>query len=305
MGKSIWRSQISRIAHFCVVYVLLVPYGWSAKIPDEILKTVTFIFTSADGRSFAPNGTGFFVGVKLANSDRFNVYLVTAKHVLTNADGKYFDQVWVRLNKRDGASDILRLPLGENIYVHPNNSDVDIAVIPALPDEKIFDFKFIPEEMLTTRTGFAELKIGPGSDVFFAGLFTGFLGQTRNYPIARFGRVALITDERIPWQEPAHPPQMLELYLLETQSFGGNSGSPVFLYLGSDREPGTLIMGPPVLRLAGIMKGNFNQGAPIVVANNAPQAMALQNVGIAAVVPSYLLYEVLFQEKLTKLRGPK
>jgi hypothetical protein len=276
---------------------------WAAKIPDEILKTVTFIYVSADGKTAAPNGTGFFVGVKIENKDAFAVYLVTAKHVLTDANGKYFDEVGVRLNTLAGKSELLRLPLGANVFTHPSEEDVDIAVVPALPDQKVFDFKFLPEEMLTTKAGFTEMKIGPGSDVFFAGLFTGFLGQNRSYPIARFGRVALVTDEKVPWQEPGHPQQMLDLYLLETQSFGGNSGSPVFFYLGSDREPGSIMVGPPVLKLAGIMKGNFNQGAPIVVMNNSPQALALQNMGIAAVVPAYLLHEVLFQEKLLKARA--
>jgi hypothetical protein len=58
-----------------------------------------------------------------------------------------------------------------------------------------------------------------------------------------------------------------------------------------------------VLKLAGIMKGTFNQGAPIVVTTNAPQLLAPQNMGIAAVVPAHLLHEALFQEKLSKARA--
>jgi len=288
-------------ARLCLMSLLASPV-WAAKVPDEILKTVTFIYVSADGQTATPNGTGFFVGVKIGDKDSYAVYLVTAKHVLTDAAGKYFDQVGVRLNKLAGSAELLRLPLGDNVYTHPTDKDVDIAVIPAVPDQKVFDFKFIPDEMLTTKAGFAELRIGPGSDVFFTGLFTAFPGQSRNYPIVRFGRVALITEEKVPWLEAGRQ-QMLDLYLLETQSFGGNSGAPAFFYLGSDREPGSLVVGPPVLKLAGIMKGTFNQGAPLVVTNNTPQVLAMQNMGIAAVVPAYLLHEVLFQEKLSKMRA--
>jgi hypothetical protein len=38
----------------------------------------------------------------------------------------------------------------------------------------------------------------------------------------------MITDDRFRWQEGSRPAEMVELYLLETMSFGGNSGSPVF-----------------------------------------------------------------------------
>jgi hypothetical protein len=46
----------------------------------------------------------------------------------------------------------------------------------------------------------------------------------------------MISSEKIPWQDrPTEPVQEADLYLLETQSYGGNSGSPVFFYLGIDR----------------------------------------------------------------------
>jgi hypothetical protein len=88
------------------------------------------------------------------------------------------------------------------------------------------------EELVTTKESFNALKISEGSDVFFVGLFTSFYGQHKNFPIARFGRVALISGEKIPWQDrPTEPVQEADLYLLETQSYGGNSGSPcVFLF---------------------------------------------------------------------------
>jgi hypothetical protein len=49
-------------------------------------------------------------------------------------------------------------------------------------------------------------------------------------PIVRFEKVALITDEKIEWKETI-PPKPLELYLLECQSYSGNSVSPVIFNL--------------------------------------------------------------------------
>jgi hypothetical protein len=161
-----------------------------AAIPHEITKVVTFIFLSPDrGKSFPPIGRGSFVGVK-SGTDRFRVYLVTAKHVLKDSTGQYHQSVWIRLNKK-GGSGMIALPLtGKDaapVYKHPTDHSVDLAVIPCLPSQDLFDFQFIPDEMLTTKDAFAELNISEGSDVFFCGLFAQFVAQTQNYPISRFG----------------------------------------------------------------------------------------------------------------------
>lgn len=147
--------------------------------------------------------------------------------------------------------------------------------------------------MITTQVQYKEMKIAEGSDVFFTDLFTGHVGLQRNYPIVRFGRVALVTDEKIEWDGTPN-----ELYLIEAASYGGNSGSPVFFYLGSDREPGTLVVGSPILRLAGIMQGTFLDHQPIRVVETKKMPISVSSMGIAAVVPAYKLHEILFGEEL-------
>ena len=101
------------------------------------------------------------------------------------------------------------------VFEHPTDRTVDLAIIPALPDQSLYDFQFIPDDMLTTKESFSELHISEGSDVFFTGLFAQFIGQARNYPITRFGRVAMMPDEKIPWQDSeGKPAEMVDLYLL-------------------------------------------------------------------------------------------
>jgi hypothetical protein len=117
------------------------------------------------------------------------------------------------------------------VFLHPNDSTADIAVIPFVPDQKLFEFKVLPMAFLTSKKDFLELKIVEGSEVFFTGLFSPHVGTRRNYPVVRFGRVAMITDEKVKFVD-----YEADLYLVETGSFGGNSGAPVFFYLGSDRE---------------------------------------------------------------------
>jgi Trypsin-like peptidase domain len=297
------------IAVFCVT-------ARAAPLPSDIPKVVSFIFLADAAGNVAkdasnkpiPWGTGFFVGIKVGDGTRASGYLVTAKHVLKDEQGHDLRRVYVRMNSREGDPKFAPLDLAENsvsrVYTHTDPT-VDLAVVPVALDEKIIDYKMIGEELITTKESFNELKISEGSDVFFVGLFTSFYGQHKNFPIARFGRVAMISGEKIPWQDrPTEPVQEADLYLLETQSYGGNSGSPVFFYLGSDRVPGQLYLGTEI-RLAGVMRGTFLNGSPIQF-RQSPTAtipFSMQNIGIAAVTPSYLLHEILYSEPLMKLRA--
>jgi len=276
----------------------------SQPIPAQVKSIVSFIYLLNAKGEYEANGTGFFVGVRKSPSDSiYYVNLVTAKHVLKPDFNKkeFYKTVFVRLNKKIGEAEYLRLDLfpegkNKNVFFHPDSS-VDIAVIPALPDEKIYDFIFMPDELITTREDFKKLKITEGANVFFTGLFTPFTGEHKNYPIVRFGKVALVTEEKILWDNIK-----TDLYLIESSSYGGNSGSPVFFFLGAEREPGSLFIGDPILKLAGIMKGSFNDIKPIQAVETKVIPISVSNMGISAVVPAYKLYEILFGEEMKLLR---
>jgi Trypsin-like peptidase domain len=306
---------MKRLMAFAIAVAMSCVSARAAPLPPDVLKVVTFIFRAdavgsvardASGKPI-PWGTGFFVGIKIGDGTRMSGYLVTAKHVLKDEQGNDLKRVYVRLNAKDGDPVFASLDLFENnvsrVYTH-TDSTVDLAVVPVAPDEQTTDFKMMFDELITTKESFKELKIGEGSDVFFVGLFTSFYGQHKNLPIARFGRVAMVSGEKVPWKDgPNSPEQEADLYLLETQSYGGNSGSPVFFYLGPDRLPGQLYMGAEI-KLAGVMRGTFLNGSPIQF-QQSPTAMipfSTQNIGIAAVTPSYLLREILYSEPLIKLR---
>jgi hypothetical protein len=292
---------------FLCLRTLGLPSLSATVIPDEVKKIVTFIYAplpSVPGaNSLVPVGTGFFVAVRnTADARGIFGYLVTAKHVLQDRSGSQYPEIFLRLNRHKGDAELVRLELtgkDKKVFYHPTDNSVDIAVIPVLPPEATYDFKALPDELLTTEGSFKELGISEGAEVFFTGLFLPHVGQHKNYPIVRFGRVAMITDERISWQELGRPPEMLRLYLIETQSYGGNSGSPVFFYF----LPPNTLAGTPILRLAGIMKGSLDELRPIGVIQSTQQAVSAQNLGIAVVTPSYLLYEILFSDELKTIRS--
>ena len=185
--------------------------------------------------------------------------MVTAKHVISKPNStEYFDKISLRLNKTDGGFEIVTLPIvpdgnNKNVFFH-NDPSVDIAVITYLPNENKFDFTLLPDEYLTTQEEYKNLKISEGSEVFFIGLFTPYLGSERNYPVVRFGHVALFPDEKMLING-----KQQNLYLIEAGAYGGNSGSPVFFCLGLETlTPGRLVVaGSPIYKLAGIMEGYF------------------------------------------------
>ncbi len=290
-------SSIVLVFAIGVAIAILAPAALQgAPVPAEIKSIVAFLFApSATGGQPLPQGTGFFVSVKHPTGQNKSFgYLVTAKHVLQSPDRKaWLPKIFIRLNTKKGDVGLIEIPVvtsgtNQTVFTHPTDTVADVAVIPGVPDEARFDYKFLPEDFLTSKQEFSSLKIVEGSEVFFTGLFSPHVGTRRNYPVIRFGKVALITDERVKFGD-----YDADLYLVDTGAFGGNSGAPVFFYLGSDREPGSLILGPPVLKLAGVMSGTFLDMQPVRAIETARIAAAPSSMGIAAVVPAYKVKEIL------------
>jgi len=286
---------------FCAISVT---QSIAASIPPDVKKTVCFIFMDKGKGRPEANGTGFFVVTQKPDKSITHGYLVTAKHVLKPDPEKdaYYPEIFLRLSKRSGGIEGIRLALhgkGKNktIFTHKDET-VDIAVVPVLPKLEMYDFKVITLDLLVTRSEFKKLNIGEGADVFFTGMFTPHLGKEQNYPIMRFGRIALISDEKIQFMKKER-----DLLLVDTFSFGGNSGSPVFVYLGAERQPGSLIIGPPLLKLVGIMSGTYQKGIPIKDIQTDTAQVSFDNMGIAAVVPAEHLKEILLSDELKNLRG--
>ena len=72
---------------------------------QEIKKSITFIFIKDAKGNYHANGTGFFVGIK-TSTDKFIVYLFTSKHVLQDAKVDFLKSQAIRLNKKDGTSEL-------------------------------------------------------------------------------------------------------------------------------------------------------------------------------------------------------
>jgi hypothetical protein len=291
--------QLLKIFIFIFCLLLLGGKGMAFPPPPEIKTVATFIFINNAGK-FLPNGSGFFVGLKNFSKNNFSVYLVTAKNVLSPPGAtQALDKIYLLLNKKEGDFETVPLPLqfhGEkkNVFFHPDPT-VDLAVMPVLPDRTKYDLKFIPDESLLTRNEATNLIFHEGTEVFFPSLFLPYTGTGEMFSCVRLGSVALVTDKKIDWQgKPA------ALYIIETGSYGGNSGAPVFFFSERNPVPG----GQPAFKLAGIMQGTFGDAPQeIKIIEQRKTSIPFSNVGFSAVIPAYKLYELLFSEELKRKRG--
>jgi hypothetical protein len=273
-------------------------------LPEDLNRTVAFLFPT-DGIKVGA-GTGFYVTTR--EGTQRSGYLVTARHVLMADSKQYYPRLCMKVNNNSGGSDVwpvdLSGPNAARIFVHPTDSNVDIAVIPGedipipLPRRaKDYDFEMFSVSLFATKEHFDKRYIQLGDEAFLTGWFSSFFGAVQNYPIARFGRLAMAPDEKIPWRDGrSNTVQMLNLYLVESHVTAGNSGSPVFFRPNLQREPGAFVIGRQTLFLAGVLKGYFN-------------ALDGTNSGIAAVVPAFQLREILLSEEIrqyrSKARKPK
>jgi hypothetical protein len=128
--------------------------------------------------------------------------------------------------------------------------------------------------------------------VFFTGLYANYPGNKRNFPIVRHGKLALVTNERIPIDSRDHN-KTEDLILAEVTSFGGNSGSPVFVRIGGIREGGTTPLAGYSYYLLGVMQGFFSESADILFDITAMHGTVSQNSGIAAVIPAEKISQIL------------
>jgi hypothetical protein len=183
-----------------------------------------------------------------------------------------------------------------------SDASIDIAVIPFGIRSTEYDLLLLPENMLVTQDDFKSYNIGVGCDMFFTGMFAPYQGKKRNQPIVRFGKLAMIPDEKITFGGT-----QIDAYLVETFSFGGNSGSPVFFYPSADNTPGRLNLGQQPIKIAGVMKGFFGDIEPIMLVQPTdlvPQVVPVSqsNSGIAVVIPAAHIREILHSDALERQR---
>ena len=170
-------------------------------------------------------GTGFLVGRKeTTDPNQSTIYVVTNKHVVEKQS-----MLYVRFNQvgNKGVED-LPMPLinkkGEPLFSkHPNNC-IDIVAIQIVPIvillKKLSLSYFDISDHAVTLSQMKETGIIEGSLIYALGFPMNLVHDYIRTPICRLGCISRVTDAFV---DPAKASQ----FLVDAQTFPGNSGGPI------------------------------------------------------------------------------
>jgi len=266
------------------------------KIISQLKRGIAFVCVEKSS-VYEEIGTGFFCQVPLEDlPTQAHTFFVTAKHILKNEDG-FYEKIFLRLNSKEGEISYFELPIKDKIIFHEDQT-VDLAVIPCFPNRETYDYTLLPGDKLGDKDLLEKFKVIEGDDVFFAGLFLAHRGHHKNTPIFRYGKIALITDDKISWTSHEYDiPQLSQLYLIDCHTFDGNSGSPVFILPKPKLKENEWTQGPIQPIFGGVIRGSFTEKNETGEGQNY-----YENQGITAVTPGHKLKEILFSKNMVKQR---
>ena len=242
-------------------------------------------------------GTAFFVQYEYAwNASA--TYAVAPRHVVEAGELHGARGLFLRVADGAGVHDIT-MP-AERWVPHPA-TDVTVARVEAPSG---IDLHAYPQEALTypkDRKGLA--PVGEGDEVFFVSLFSHLSGQEHVLPIIRFGNIALMPYEPIKTKISAAkgaPEVAVTAYLVESRSWGGQSGSPAWVYFPASRFVTREEIAGSKPRLLGFVQAHYpiDPDEDLFFGDLAGTRALEPHAGIAIVVPTESIVEVLMSKKL-------
>lgn len=257
-------------------------------IPDDVRKCVAFVGLKLADGTFRLAGSVFFLGRDKQGEPKADpVYAVTAKHVIEGIRGTGVEEVWLRLNLKDGDAKWFPTKICD-WFSHPVDQSIDVAILKTRLDTT-FDHLVFPYSLCITDERMKESEVGLGDEVFITGMFRHHHGTRRNIPIVRVGNIACMTEEKITTKSFGE----MDAYLVEARSIGGLSGSPVFLNLGMARlikQQIKFASGSQIYYLFGLVHGHYDVEAGEIDSLETEDRTDSEshnrvNTGIAMVVP--------------------
>ncbi len=251
------------------------------------------------------SGTGFLVVVpdERFGKDMGFKYLVTNRHVAQPGieDGRPCKALGgsIYLNHKGmGANDPVRLQMvsidPNHDWEFPEDPAVDLAVTSFFGSEKEWDFETIPLNLFVSQDMVDRHEVVEGDPVLFAGLFIQYAGLSRLEPIVRSGAVAMLPTDLLP--TTLH--RLGRIYLAEVHSFGGNSGSPMFV----DTMKFRTVLGTDY-RFLGVVTGEvFESNDFALQVSTSFRATVAANSNVSVVVPAEEVRKLLFSPKLQAAR---
>lgn len=239
-------------------------------------------------------GTGFLVGRKEQdNPTLFSVYLITNRHVVDNQQ-----RLDVRFNN-NGCLGVKDIPLCLTdkkgllgFSLHPVK-DVDVVAIKINPNVIVknnlsLSFFDLYAHALTLRQ-MKDSGVDEGSLVYALGFPMNLVNDSVKAPVCRLGCIARITDA-------FSAPEKSTMYLVDAQTFPGNSGGPIV-----NRAENVSITGTPhnsSANLIGILSGYITYRESLYSKQTGRVRMIQEeNSGLTIVHPVDRIKEVVELER--------
>jgi len=261
---------------------------------DKTMRHVVAFLTQETDEGIEPMASAFFVSVNI-NNLFLATYVVTARHNLEFANAKK-KPLHLRINTDQKRYEDLEL--NPKDWIQHWSSDVAVAPF-KLPVGVICTY--VPSGMLLRKEQIMRKKPEEGAQICMPALFSSYYGKQIMYPITRTGRIALIPEEKLPAEVGPNQREEVEGYLIETLSWGGCSGAPVFVdYLDTSAtsfdpyEVGRV-------RLLGLISSHFDVQREVKSDADTKFNLPL-NGGIALVVPAQAIVDILMLPDIVEMR---
>jgi len=240
------------------------PQHWEM---SEAMSSVAYLMKYDSLGQLSPFGSGVILDF---DTSKTFVLLVTNRHLCVGRDS-----LAVQLNayqQRDSLqiliSNVVNVKLHQGTVIFPASPDSDFAVIKLQrPRSETTFFRPTSENTIDLS------QLRYGDEVLFLGFpaygLYGLDAARFRFPIARAGSIAFFAQEDIYFAQ--NKKYMIPgMFLIDGESFGGNSGGPVFVrrpVLHREGKDSTLVIREE-LRLAGIIQGHL----PMLQSVNIPKS---------------------------------
>ena len=238
-----------------------------------------------------PCATAFVVAVQAESNGYWMTYLVTARHCFEASDKSR--PLLVRVSTKSGGFVEVEVP-ADDWEQHPQ-TDVCIAPILFKNDQWV---SFIPADLLLEHSEAESSSLREGHELTYISLFIQHHGKRKVLPLTRKAIIALMPHEKVLLKTGSMTHGEVDAYLVETHSWGGHSGSPVFTTF-----PGCInqinMKASPV-RLLGVMTSHFEVPRQVEffgdIIDGSSCGQVSEHSGISAVIPSQAILDLLMND---------
>ncbi|MEK7475220.1 MAG: serine protease [Candidatus Coatesbacteria bacterium] len=277
-----------------------------ALLPPEFLNAVVAIEQKVEDASlrepaYVVLGTGFMVIFPTepevaGRTVSGRVYLVTARHVLLAALQSGRRVVHLRFNRgslRNPLEMAIQDAAGNNLWLESKDRNADIVLIPVntrvLERAGVHVERIGPHKMAEVR-GPPRTPVAEGDAVFVVGFPAFIQGISTKRVIVRSGTISCLDSDMIDGAGG---------FLIESFSFGGSSGAPVFVRPTMESVGETEAITDCILLGIVTQKFQYQEYAPVVGGGKtptfqpvAPVPLTGENSGISLVVPADFIKEI-------------